>query len=87
MAKMLTTEIIDDLDPEDIEAALDLVEDYDLEGEGIETVSDAQKILRQYLKTLEKDSGDPTPIEANIKSLTNTNTSVQDSENYAIWEI
>ena len=51
----LTMEQIDDMDLDDIEPALDLMEKYNLPIEGIETVTQAQKALRQYLSYFAMD--------------------------------
>ena len=45
----LTEALIDDLDPDDIERALDLLEEAQLPSDGIETVDDAKHRLRLSL--------------------------------------
>ena len=45
----LTAEMIDDLPHDDPITALELMEDYGIDGEDVETTADAQKKLREYL--------------------------------------
>ena len=83
MAEELTTELIDDLDPEELMDALALLDDYGIEDEGVQTVEDAQSKLRQHLKKMQEvqSSGgisvesigdlDPDDIEAAMILLEN----------------
>ena len=69
--KPLTIELIDDLDAEDIEAALDLLDTYSIEDDGVESVQDAQKLLRQHLKGQQEESGDPKDETIQVKKVLN----------------
>ena len=59
--KVVTLDVIDGLDPEDIDAALDVLEEYSVDTDEVGDVADAQRKLRQlYIdqqKEDEQDSG------------------------------
>ena len=51
----LTIEDIDNLDPEDVGEALDLLLTLDISPDGVETVADARRLLIEHLRTKQGD--------------------------------
>ena len=61
----VSVEVVDELENDDIEAALSLMEKLKLDTGGVEDVSDAQKALRQHLRSLQEDATHIEVMSAN----------------------